>query len=232
MGLLRQTVKTCLTSCVPRELLLTRGAAVDSNRQPRLALTFDDGPDPAYTPVLLDLLQSTRLRATFFVIGRQAKAFPELIRRMHDEGHEVGNHTWSHSPPPETSVSLFQDEVLRTDELIVQLTGVTPQSMRPPKGELNIRKLLGLWRLRKTVALWNVDPRDYLMRSSREITDWCSKYRSQDGDVLLFHDNHPFAIDAVKMLLSRGVFERFETVTISDLVRQSVPNKRVMSSVT
>ncbi len=226
MGLLRQSIKSLLTCCVPRELLLTRGAAIGANGVPRLALTFDDGPDPEYTPVVLDLLQNAGLRATFFVVGKQAEAYPGLIRRMHDEGHEVGNHTWSHSPPAETPSDIFLEEVRRTDELIVQLTGETPRSMRPPKGELNVRKLLGLWRLRKTVALWNVDPRDYLMAESDEIVTWCSGYRPQDGDVLLFHDNHPYAIDALKMLQSRGDIERSQAVTVSDLIRPAARNKR------
>lgn len=232
MGLFRQSVKSLLTGCVPRGLLLTRGAATAAHGVPRLALTFDDGPDPAYTPVVLDLLQTAGLRATFFVVGRQAESFPALIRRMHDEGHEVGNHTWSHGPPSETSPKVFLDEVRRTDELIAQLTDASPQCMRPPKGELNIRKLLGLWRLRKTVALWNVDPRDYLMSKSHEIADWCSRYRPQNGDILLFHDNHPFAIDAITIMRSRGDFERFQAATVSDLIRQPLPNKRELSPVT
>lgn len=226
MGVFRQSIKSLLTCCVPRDLLLTRGAANGASGVRRLALTFDDGPDPAYTPVVLDILQNAGLRATFFVVGKQAEAYPDLIRRMHDEGHEVANHTWSHSPPAETPPAIFLEEVRRTDELIVQLTGETPRSMRPPKGELNVRKLLGLWRLGKTVALWNVDPRDYLMAESHEIVTWCSGYCPQDGDVLLFHDNHPHAIDALQILQSRGDFDRFQTVRISDLIRRAVRNKR------
>jgi len=232
MGFLRQTAKQLLTSCLSRDLLLTHGARTRLNQPPRLALTFDDGPHPIHTPLVLDLLQSAGARATFFVIGKQAEAHPDLIRRMHDDGHEVANHTWTHSLPAETSPARFLDEVRRTDELIHQLTGVVPALMRPPKGELNIRKLMGLWRLRKTVALWNIDPRDYLMTEPRQIDEWASKYVPQDGDILLFHDNHPHAIKALEHLQQRGDFDRFQAVAARDLISRNVRNVRNLTPVT
>ena len=227
MSILRQFTKRVLTTCVPPRLLLTRGLRHVPSERPRLALTFDDGPHPVYTGQLLDVLREAHLKATFFVVGKEAARYPELIQRMANEGHEIGNHTWSHGDPAQTSPRNFLDEVRQTDELVESLTGRIPQSMRPPKGELNWTKLSGLWRQGKTVALWNVDPRDYRMNDAGEVAVWKSRYEPTDGDVLLFHDNHPWAIVAVELMLNRGVFARYRAVTISELIRREMPGKRL-----
>ncbi|WP_366917922.1 polysaccharide deacetylase family protein, partial [uncultured Gimesia sp.] len=165
-----------------------------------LSLTFDDGPHPDYTPQLLDILKRYHQRATFFVIGELAKQYPELIERMIDEGHEVGNHTFTHSEPSRTSTRQFLDEINLTNQLLQQITGHTPDLVRPPKGKLTIGKLLGLWLQRRTVVLWDIDPRDYFMTTPSQMTDWCRQYTPQEGNFCLMHDNHPYAIEAVRYL--------------------------------
>lgn len=219
MRLIRQAAKTLMARCVPTRWLLTQGRPRPA--APRLALTFDDGPHPEHTPRILDLLQTAGARATFFVIGELAARHPDLIRRIAEEGHELGNHTWMHSEPSRTSARQFQTEVQQTDAYLANLTGQVPRAMRPPKGELNWAKLCGLWGRGKTVALWNVDPRDYRLRSADEIATWVSHYTPCDGDVLLFHDNHGWAAIALDLLAKRHVFERFATVTVSELTGNS-----------
>lgn len=225
MGLLRQAAKALLTACVPQHGLMTRGPRAAGTAAPTLALTFDDGPHPEHTPRLLDVLRERSLVATFFVIGDRAARHPDLVRRIADEGHELGNHTWSHSEPAQTSSRQFLDEVRRTDDLLVELTGAVPRTMRPPKGELGWSKLSGLWRLGKSVVLWNVDPRDYRMTSADDMAAWCSGYQPQGGDIVLMHDNHPWAITAVGALAARGVFDQFQTVTVS----QWLPSSRSLT---
>jgi len=221
MGLLRQLTKTILTACVSRRRLLTRGPRTARGAAPRIALTFDDGPHPEHTPRLLDVLAERQLAATFFVIGELAARHPDLVRRITAEGHELGNHTWSHGEPSRTNARQFLDEVRRTDELLAELTGTAPLTMRPPKGELNWSKLSGVWRRGQSVALWNVDPRDYRMTSADDMAAWCAGYEPHDGDILLMHDNHPWAITAVGALASRGVFDRFQTTTVSGWIGNS-----------
>ena len=215
MGLLRQLTKTILTTCVSRRRLLTRGPVQWRDAQPQLALTFDDGPHPEFTPRLLDVLAAYQLTATFFVIGELAERHPDIVRRIAGEGHELGNHTWTHSEPSQTSPRQFLDEVRRTDELLIELTGTPSRTMRPPKGELNWSKLSGLWQRQQNVALWNIDPRDFRMTSADDMTAWCATYEPHGGDILLMHDNHPWAITAIATMASRGVFDRFETTTVS-----------------
>ena len=183
--------------------------------KPRIALTFDDGPHPEHTPRLVDQLDQLGLKATFFVVGRNAEKYPQLIRRMYAAGHEIANHTYTHSEPSQTSVEQFLAEIQQTDALVRQLTGLTMSTMRPPKGELNLSKLRGLWNARKTVALWNVDPKDYRMQDASEAMRWCEAYRPNDGDIVLLHDIHPHALKIVETLASRDVFAHFETTTIS-----------------
>lgn len=221
MSLLRQLTKTILTTCASRRRWLTRGPAARGSAAPQIALTFDDGPHPEYTPRLLDVLAERQLTATFFVIGELAERRPDLIRRIAAEGHELGNHTWTHSEPSRTSPRQFLDEVRRTDELLLELTGAASRTMRPPKGELNWHKLTGLWQRGLNVALWNVDPRDYRMTSADDMTAWCATYEPHAGDILLMHDNHPWAITAVATLAARGVFQQFETTTVSNWIGAS-----------
>jgi peptidoglycan-N-acetylglucosamine deacetylase len=215
MGLLRQLTKTILTSCLSRRRWLTHGPRAAPGAAPQIALTFDDGPHSDHTPRLLDVLVERQLRATFFVIGQLAARHPDLVRRIVAEGHELGNHTWSHTDPSRTDSRMFLDEVRRTDELLTQLTGTAPRTMRPPKGELNWSKLSGVWQRGQGIALWNVDPRDYRMTSADDMVAWCLGYKPQDGDIVLLHDNHPWAITAVRTLASQGVFDRFQTTTLS-----------------
>lgn len=221
MGLLRQVTKTIMTSCISRRRLLTRGPRSAHGAVPQIALTFDDGPHPEHTPRLLDILAERQVKATFFVIGELAAQHPDLICRIAAEGHELGNHTWSHAEPSQIDARQFLAEIQRTDALLAALAGMTPRMMRPPKGELNWSKFTRLWRRGQTVALWNVDPRDYRMTTADDMTAWCSQYSPQDGDVVLMHDNHPWAMTAVSTMAERGVFDQFRAVTLSDWISLS-----------
>ncbi len=220
MNVIRQLAKAVLSACVSRSHLLTHGPRSQGTR-PRLALTFDDGPHPEHTPRVLDRLSDLGLRATFFVIGRNAEKHPDLIERMVAAGHEVANHTYSHTEPSQTSATAFLDEIRQTDELLAKLTGRIAMTVRPPKGELNWTKLRGLWRDHKTVALWNVDPKDYRMSSLDEMNTWCATYRPQDGDIILLHDTHPYAIRAIEGMAAREVFKQFEPTTIAEWLEPS-----------
>ena len=214
MNVVRQLAKGLLAAVLPRERILMRGPK-STGRLPRIALTFDDGPHPVHTPVLLDRLAQHQLRATFFVIGENARRYSDLVARMHSDGHEIGNHTWSHTEPKLTTTTMLADEIRRTDDLLFQLTGEVPIMMRPPKGEVGTQKLLQLWKLRKTVAMWNVDPKDFRMKSRDEMDRWCRAYQPTDGDIVLMHDNHPYAASAIENFAEEDLFGQFEAVTLS-----------------
>jgi len=217
MGLLRQITKRALTTFVPRRRIMTTGPVSQNANAITMALTFDDGPHPDHTPRLLDTLKQWSLKGTFFIIGKNAQQYPQIVRRIAEEGHEVGNHTWSHSEPRTTSAAKFLDEIQQTDHLIEDLVGKPTSIVRPPKGELSFRKLTGLWSQRKSVILWNVDPRDYQMTSESDVQSWCSQQKGSDGDIVLMHDNHPWAAMAIQFLGESGFWSgsHVETKRIS-----------------
>lgn len=214
---LRQFLRHGLNALLPRKLFLTTGPR--NGRQ--IALTFDDGPHPEWTPMLLDRLQHLSMRATFFVLGREAERYPDLVRRMIREGHTVGNHTWSHSEPEQTSVAVFRDELLRTNRLLEDLTGRNVSWVRPPKGKLTVGKMSACWRAGMSIALWNVDPRDYAMSAAIEVRRKLHQHLWQSGDVILMHDVHPHAVEVVHDLQLVGESFGLSFVTLNDWLRTS-----------
>ncbi|WP_199523232.1 polysaccharide deacetylase family protein [Kitasatospora sp. MBT66] len=150
-------------------------------------LTFDDGPSPRYTPQVLALLAQYGARATFFEIGQNVAAYPEVTRRVHDQGHSVQNHSWSHPDLRSLSKSSFDSQVTATDARIRERTGTTPSCLRPPYGAVNSAVRSGAARLGKTVQLWSVDPQDWA-RPGRAAIERRVLDRVTPGSVVLMHD--------------------------------------------
>jgi len=169
---------------------------------PDVYLTFDDGPDPVNTPRVLDVLARFGARATFFVIGRNASAYPALVQRMSAEGHTVGNHTFTHGEPSEVSARTLGDEVRRTRDLLSTLTGKVPRLVRPPKGKVTVSKLLTLWRDGQTVVLWSRDPKDYECETASVLADRLAASRPAPGDIVLLHDRVAHTADVLDRLLT------------------------------
>lgn len=210
MGLIRQITKCAIKAMLPRSAFLTRGAGS------AVCLTFDDGPHPEHTPRLLDALAEYNIRGTFFIVGERAQRHPGVVRRLVAEGHEVANHTWTHSEPRHTSRRKFLEEIQRTDDLIQDFTQKHCRLTRPPKGELSLGKLAGLLSLRQTVVLWNQDSRDYRMKVDAEMHAWCESYTPRAGDIVLMHDDRPFAADAAIAFGTWTQFERSQFCTVSE----------------
>lgn len=228
MNPIRQIIKKAIPAVVPERLFLSQGtgklectdldstfSTTDKRDRVNVAFTFDDGPHPEYTPQLLDILKEYHQRGTFFVIGEKAQQYPALIKRIVNEGHEIGNHTFTHPEPAQTSAQNFLDEIHQTDQVLKQILGFSPTLVRPPKGKLTIKKMLGLWIQRRTVVLWDTDPRDYLMTDITEMTKWSQNYIPTEGNFCLMHDNHPFAIEAVRRLSENQKY-RIRSHTVSN----------------
>jgi peptidoglycan/xylan/chitin deacetylase (PgdA/CDA1 family)/glycosyltransferase involved in cell wall biosynthesis len=208
----RQLIRRWMATLLPRNWLLVQGPK-DSRS---VCLTFDDGPDPVHTPRILDVLKKEGVTATFFVIGRQAACHPELVRRIGAEGHLVGNHSYTHSPPHTVSSRQMIREVRQTDHLLAEILGNSPKLVRPPHGKLSGPMILGLWALKKAVVLWNADPKDFKCRSPEEIDSWFERRPLQSGDVVLFHDNRPFVIDALPRLIASARRQGLGFSTVSE----------------
>jgi peptidoglycan/xylan/chitin deacetylase (PgdA/CDA1 family) len=194
----RQSMRRVLLAAAPRTSLLASGPP----STPEICLTFDDGPDPVGTPRVLDMLAATGVRATFFLQGSNADAHRALVKRIHDEGHEIGHHSWSHGRPAETAAGTLAEETVRTRQLLRLVAGIESNLFRPPHGKLTPAKLLRLWAQRQTVVLWSVDPGDLFQSSVESFISWFELHPPRPGDIILLHDKAAVLREGLPYLLS------------------------------
>ena len=146
-------------------------ALIAPSRPIELALTFDDGPNPAWTPRLLDILATHQVRATFFLVGSYAQAEPALVRRIAAAGHLIGNHSWSHANLALTSASRVKEELVRTNETLEQLAGAPMRYFRPPFGARRPIVFLLARQLGMVPVLWNAMTTDWNEPSADKIAE-------------------------------------------------------------
>jgi peptidoglycan/xylan/chitin deacetylase (PgdA/CDA1 family) len=161
---------------------LLPGAPADA-----VALTIDDGPHPVWTPRVLALLRRHDVQATFSLIGRQAHAYPDLVRRIAAEGHGICNHSMNHPQPFATrSAAVVRREITDTQDAIAAASGVTPTLFRAPGGGFSPTALSTVATLGMTPLAWDVDPRDWTRPGTAAVT--ARLLAARPGDVLLCHD--------------------------------------------
>jgi peptidoglycan/xylan/chitin deacetylase (PgdA/CDA1 family) len=182
----------------------------------RIALTFDDGPDPIRTPALLDTLAELGVKATFFVVGTDVDQNPELCARIAREGHELGNHTYSHRYLPLASSSSVAQELLATDRAIARATGTVPDIARPPYGGRSPWTVRAFARAAKRLVLWDVNSFDWKGKPAPEIAERVLE-RARAGSIILLHearDGGEITIDAVKLIVPQLRARGFQLVTV------------------
>jgi peptidoglycan/xylan/chitin deacetylase (PgdA/CDA1 family) len=183
----RQLARRALLGCAPRRKVIESLPGTGS-----LYLTFDDGPDPTYSPRILDILREHRALATFFVLGQNCAKHPELVRRIAEEGHEVGNHSFSHVDARLVSRREYLRDFQQADEIIERTVGKAIPLFRPPYGRLTFGSCCSLLLRKRMITLWNVDVKDYCTDESAA-QQWLEQNPMQDGDIVLLHDVHPHA---------------------------------------
>ena len=183
-----------------------------------IALTFDDGPQPQNTPRLLDMLKQRNVKATFFAIGRSVDLYPKIAKRIVDEGHEIGNHTYTHGNLSKMDEAGIRKELDRGRDAIIRATGVSPRLVRPPYGALysNQRQWV-LDNYGYPTILWNVDPMDWKVRNADIVSSRLIKGANQGG-ILLAHDLHKTTIDAMPRTLDALLSQGYKFVTVSELI--------------
>ncbi len=154
-----------------------------------VAITFDDGPSPEFTPAILDILKEYNVPATFFMVGAHVEKYPDIARRIVEEGHAVGNHTYNHRNIPTLSAAELQQEMMRATAAIVEITGVYPQYVRPPRGMYDgrFRRLANL--MGQEIVLWTISSRDWRYGVSPQSIIKNVTSRVKGGDIILFHDS-------------------------------------------
>lgn len=182
---------------------------------PVVAMTFDDGPHPKLTPLLLDMLKARGLRATFYLIGNRVVTWPDIVRRIADEGHEIGNHSWSHPNLSRRSDASVINEIDRTSDAIFKVTGRPPVTFRPPYGAFTRRQRLMLYEARNLpTILWSVDPQDWRRPGASVVASRILK-GSRPGSIILSHDIQSGTVKAMPQtfdgLTDRGL--KFGTVS-------------------
>ena len=187
-----------------------------------VALTFDDGPSTKYTLEILDILKKYNATATFFIIGENAEAHPEIIEKIKEAGCEIGNHTWSHKYLDTLSEKEIFEEIEKTDTLLKKMLGKSVCVFRPPGGRANDKVLKIAESFGYSTILWSMDTRDWACPApdsviSSALTD------IKEGDIILFHDynarNSPTP-EALLKILPRLIESGYKTVTVSDLILQ------------
>ncbi len=170
---------------LPDAVVSTRG----SRRDRTIYLTFDDGPDPRYTPALLDLLKAHGVLASFFLIGREAERYPELVERMVGEGHRICNHSYSH--PVFNALTLPEKlvEIDRTDQFLASFDGIRYHRFRPPRGVFSLALTLKFAIARRNLAYWSYDSLDYQLRPAADLVERLRRKPPHAGDILLMHDD-------------------------------------------
>jgi peptidoglycan/xylan/chitin deacetylase (PgdA/CDA1 family) len=195
-------------------------------RPGELALTFDDGPNPAWTPQLLDTLARHDVKATFFLLGQFAERDPALTRSIVDAGHLIGNHSWSHPDLSLTSPHRVQQELTRTKDTLEQITGKPIRYFRPPFGARRPYVLRAARALGMTPVMWNAMTNDWAERSPVRIADRLAKkidllHQSgvaanivlHDGGHLGLNDDRGPSVGAAARLLARYIAtHKFVTV--------------------
>jgi peptidoglycan/xylan/chitin deacetylase (PgdA/CDA1 family) len=190
---------------------------------PYIAMTFDDGPSATLTPKLLDLLAARHIKATFFVIGENVAEHPEIVARAAREGHEIGNHSWSHPNFAKMSEDSVRRQLWRTDDAIKNATGKRPTLMRPPYGSITEREKRWIHdEFGYRIILWDVDPYDWKRPGLAVVRNRILK-ETQPGSIVLSHDIHPGTIEAMPSTLDALETKGFKFVTVSELISMGTP---------
>lgn len=190
---------------------------------PYIAMTFDDGPSATLTPKLLDLLAAHKMKATFFVVGENVAAHPEILKRAAREGHEIANHTWTHPNLGKMGDEAIRRELQRTEDAITAATGARPTLMRPPYGSLSARQsgwIHDTYGYR--IIIWDVDPLDWKRPGSRVVTSRIVT-EARPGSIILAHDIHPATVEAMPATFDQLEAKGFKFVTVSELLAMARP---------
>jgi peptidoglycan-N-acetylglucosamine deacetylase len=192
-----------------------------SRNERLVSITFDDGPDPAITPVILDILKQHRISATFFIIGRKIEGNEELVRRIDREGHTIGNHSFAHSNLWDFwSPDKLRKDLLKTEDIIKQVTGKKVRFFRPPYGVINPMVESALRTIRYTVVAWSRRSLDTATGSQERLISRATD-RLQPGEIILLHDTQKVTAGALKQIIASILRQELRIVSLEKLINQA-----------
>lgn len=180
-----------------------------------LALTFDDGPRRGTTDLLLNGLLERGVTVTFFVVGQQIEGNEDLICRMKSEGHQIGNHTYSHTRLLKAEKETIIEEIQKTEVLLKELTGEETYWVRPPYGLIDKKRAESI---QVPMIYWTIDPEDWKLLNAEQVVS-CVMKQVENGSIILLHDFYPTSVDAALELVDRLQEEGYTFVTVEELFR-------------
>jgi peptidoglycan/xylan/chitin deacetylase (PgdA/CDA1 family) len=213
-------------------ILVRKGTIYRVNEKEKLvALTFDDGPSDIWTPKILNELKAAGVKATFFMLGEHVEKYPEVARRVAREGHEIGNHSYSHGALIYYTKDELKLTIKKAEEAIEKATGVTTKYFRPPKAWLSKREKKKIKEMGYEIILWSLNSKDWVNFDDKYIIRYLVR-NVRPGDIILFHDSGGFfdieggnrweTVLAVPRLIEKLREKGYKFVTISELLsRQS-----------
>ncbi len=187
-----------------------------------VALTFDDGPESTYTSQILEILEGYGIKVTFFVVGQNAEKHPEVLKLIHDQGHEIGNHSWSHKYLPKLSKSNVEKEVLMTEKVIREAIGEHAPLLRPPYGALKQQGIEQMSSLGYHVVNWSVDTRDWAGTSEEQMMNYIKNQLKPGGIILMHNAGNPASIkntvSSLPTIIDWILEQGYEFVTVSEIL--------------
>lgn len=198
---------------LPNSWILTTGPS----REHALYLTFDDGPNPGYTMRLLDVLAAHQAKASFFLLGEQIEHYPEVVRRMVADGHQLGNHSYDHARFTRIPRAEQLDQIDRTEALLSAFDGKREHRFRPPSGRFPLSLLVHFALNRSSIAYWSYDSLDYQRKSAAQMVEIMRAQPPRPGDIVLMHDDSDATIEALATLLPEWRAAGFELRSLPEL---------------
>ncbi|MBN1405138.1 MAG: polysaccharide deacetylase family protein [Candidatus Omnitrophica bacterium] len=192
---MRSGFKNIVFNLMPKSILFYKGRP----RRNLVALTFDDGPHPQNTQLVLKILKDAGIKATFFLTGAESAKYPQLVKDIFDSGNEIGSHNFSHSHIRKMKYKDISCEIQQANKTMKDITGVSPKLFRPPYGELSIGLLLLMLFKKMTLLLWSVDSNDTYEKTSQGIRNRLNALKA--GDIIVLHEDYQHTVDALPLII-------------------------------
>lgn len=189
---IKSNIKRIVQFCFARSIIWIQKNTVKS-----ICLTFDDGPHPVYTPMLLDLLDKYNVKSTFFLVGKEIEKHPDIAKEIVQRGHKVGGHSFSHNAELKSGLTSFSCEIEECNKIIERATGQCTKLFRPPWGILSVKLIFYCIVNKIKVVMWSYDSLDYRKEPYNNI------FEVREGDIVLMHDDAAYCIDILENEIPR-----------------------------
>lgn len=186
----------------------------------QIALTFDDGPNERWTEKYLDLLADKEIKASFFMLGKNAKNHPELVQKVAAAGHDIGIHSYDHDDLKKQGYAAIQEDLILSQDTIAQITGVAPTLFRPPYGSIDAQVIEVAQEQGLLMVLWNVDPQDWLLDTKEKVAKAVLDH-VEPGNIVVMHEGKTVTYGALPIIIDALKEDGYEFVTIRELVYES-----------